>query len=125
MCAKKESALGLRGAIPGSEALGRKEFDRAGQRERTWGQGVGRVNSVMARLRGRSCSAADEFDAPVQATSRSQDGSRPLMGHAGANGDLIPTAWSVVAPTDASKRLPSAKAPAASRCSRVVLLHPV
>ncbi len=73
---------------------------------------------------GRSCSTADEFGAPVQATSRSQDGSRPLMGHAGANGDLIPTAWSVVA-TDASKRLPSAKAPAASRCSRVVLLHPV
>jgi NADPH:quinone reductase-like Zn-dependent oxidoreductase len=31
------------------------------------------------------------------------------MGHAGANGDLIPTAWSVVTPTDASKRLPQPK----------------
>jgi len=50
---------------------------------------------------------------------------KAVDGHAGANGDLIPTTWSVVTPTDASKRSPSPKAPAASRCSRVVRLHPV
>jgi len=35
LCAKKESALGVRGAIPGFEALGRKGFGRPGQRETT------------------------------------------------------------------------------------------